>query len=415
MKKQKIFMQVVLQILMLLSFTSSYAQLQKFTLQEREYRFENGKWFTYFEGKIGDEIIPERLIVQLKDKSYIENFDFQRSNIEGISLASPRFLEGFYVLSINSNSSPIEIALTLERTGLFEVLEFDAFGKRHITPSDPIFNQQWNLTKIKMPEAWDISTGNSTIILGIIDSGIKYTHEDIDGNIWVDPTEDRNGNGRPDFYSSSQGGDLDGIDNDGNGYVDDLIGWDFAGGGNNPLPPYSPDNNPDDTDNHGTWVSGISSAQTNNNENGSFKGISGIAGGWGSEKGVSLMVLRDGGFNPILSLTAQAINYAAQNGIKVINISSGFLPSSPDLSVLASAVNSAVNGHGVVIVASAGNSGSTGDPSIKYPAKYSNTIAIGATDQNDVRRSYSSYGPEMDVVHQMVFPQQILLEVILAM
>ena len=228
MKKQKIFIPVTLLILMLLSFTSSYAQLQKFTLQEREYRFENGKWFTFFEGKIGDEIIPERLIVQLKDKSYIENFDFQRLDIEDISLASPRFLEGFYVLSINPKSSPIEIALTLERTGLFEVLEFDAIGKRHITPGDPMFNQQWNLTKVKMPEAWDISTGNSSIILGVIDSGIKYTHEDIDGNIWINPSEDRNGNGLPDFYSYSQGGDLDGIDNDGNGYVDDLIRMGFC-------------------------------------------------------------------------------------------------------------------------------------------------------------------------------------------
>ena len=96
------------------------------------------------------------------------------------------------------------------------------------------------------------------------------------------------------------------------------------------------------------------------NENGSFKGISGIAGGWGIQKGVSLMVLRDGGLNPILSLTAQAIQYAAQNGARVINISSGFLPSNPDLSVLTAAINSAVNGYGVVIVASAGNSGSTG-------------------------------------------------------
>jgi len=246
-----------------------------------------------------------------------------------------------------------------------------------------------------MPQGWDITTGNSSIILGIIDSGTKYTHEDLDGNIWVNPAEDRNGNGRPDFTPYSSGGDLDGIDNDGNGFVDDLIGWDFAGGGNNPQPPFTPDNNPEDTDGHGTNVSGVMSAQTNNSEGGSYRGIAGVAGGWGTSRGASLMVLRDGGYIPFESLTAQAIEYAARNGARVINLSTGY---STDYTVVRNAVNLAVNTYGVVIVASAGNNGQSGDPTPRYPARYSNTICVGATDQNDNRRSYSAYGPEMDVV-----------------
>ncbi len=336
--------------------------------------------------------------MRLKDRGHVENFDFQRLNVSGVSLGSARFLDGFYVLTIAPDRDAFQIASALQASGRFDVLEFDAIGKRHRTPSDPWYSQQWNLPKIQMPQAWNITTGSSSIILGVIDSGTRYTHEDLDGNIWVNSAEDRNGNGRPDFIPVAQGGDLDGIDNDGNGFVDDLIGWDFAGGGNNPQPPFSPDNNPDDTDGHGTNVAGISSAQTHNLESGSYRGIAGVAGGWGTQKGVSLMVLRDGGFNPFLSLTAQAIEYAARNGARAINISSGWGPTEPNLSVLQSAVNFAVNTHGVVIVASAGNNGATGDPSIRFPARYSNTIAVGATDQNDNRRSYSAHGPEMDVV-----------------
>jgi subtilisin family serine protease len=389
--------QVMLIIVALLALTTSdlYAQLQRFTLQNREYRFEGNKSFTFLEGKKGDEIIPQRLIVRLKDRGHVESFDFQQLNINGVSMGSRRFLDGYYVLTISPDRDAFDIASTLERTQLFDVLEFDAIGERHGTPNDPNFGQQWNLPKIRMPQGWDITTGNSSIILGIIDSGTRYTHEDLDANIWVNPAEDRNGNGRPDFTPYSTGGDLDGTDNDGNGFVDDLIGWDFAGGGNNPQPPFTPDNNPEDTDGHGTNVSGVMSAQTNNSEGGSYRGIAGVAGGWGTSRGASLMVLRDGGQIPFESLTAQAIEYAARNGARAINISTGY---TADYTVVRDAVNLAVNTYGVVIVASAGNNGNTGDPTPRYPARYANTICVGATDQTDIRRSYSAYGPQMDVV-----------------
>jgi len=288
------------------------------------------------------------------------------------------------VLAISPNRDPFHIASVLERTDQFGVLEFDAYGTWNETPNDPQYSNQWNLPKIQMDDAWDITAGSSSIILAIIDSGTRYTHEDIDGNVWVNPAEDRNGNGLPDFYSYGDYGDLDGIDNDGNGFVDDLIGWDF----------YQSDNDPDDAYGHGTNVAGVSSAQTDNYENGAYRGIAGVAGGWGTLRGACVMVLRMGNTQPVTSYTAQAIEYAADNGARVINVSSSL----DDLQVLREAVDFAVDTCGVVIVASVGNNGDTGDPSIRYPAKYSKTIAVGATDQNDNRRSYSAYGPEMDVV-----------------
>lgn len=393
--KKNLINSILLFVLIFSTVTSLFAQSRQFTLQTKEYRYEDGNWYTFYEGHKGDKIIPERLIVKLKDKGALENIDFRRYNIKGVSLGSRRFLDGFYVLSIEPGNNPFDIAENLEKLNIFDVMEFDAIGQRHSTPNDPRFNQQWNLTKIKMPDGWDITTGSSSVILSVIDSGIKYTHEDIDGNVWVNSSEDRNGNGRPDFYAYNQGGDLDGIDNDGNGYTDDLVGWDFAGGGNDPQAPYTPDNNPDDTDGHGTNVAGVSSAQTNNYEGGSYKGIAGVAGGWGTQKGASVMILRDGGTQPIVSLTIQAIEYAAENGAKVINISSGFWP---EPAGMYSAINSAVNTSDVIIIVSAGNNGDQQDPSIRYPACYSNTMAVGATDQNDSRRSYSAYGPQLDVM-----------------
>lgn len=371
--------------LLALASSDLYAQVQRFALQNREYRLEGNKWFTFFDGKKGDEIIPQRLIVRLKDRGHVESLDFQRLNIGGVSMGSRRFLDGYYVLAIPAESDPFDVASTLEKTGQFDVLEFDTYGTYDATPNDPNYSQQWNLPKIRLPQGWDITTGSSSVILGIIDSGTRYTHEDLDGNIWVNPPEDRNENGIPDFYPYSQGGDLDGIDNDGNGLVDDLIGWDF----------YQSDNNPDDVYGHGTNVAGVSSAQTNNNEGGAYRGVAGVAGGWGSQKGASVMVLRNGGSAPVASSTAQAIEYAARNAARVVNISSGFWP---EPTGLADAVNLATNTYGVVIVASAGNNGEASDPSPRYPARYSNTICVGATDQSDNRRSYSAYGPQMDVV-----------------
>ncbi len=362
--------------------TQSYAQPQQFSLKGKEYRFENGKWYTFFQGEKGDEIIPQRLVVRQKNRGQMETFDFNQLNLTGISLGSSRFLDGYYVLTIDPDQDPFSIASALEASGEFDILLFDAYGKRQCAPNDAEYSTQWNLPQIQMAIAWNISVGNSSVILAIIDSGIDYDHEDLDGNIWVNPAEDINGNGIPDFFAENEGGDLDGQDAPGdvNNKVDDLIGWDFAGNGNDP----------NDTDGHGTNVAGISSAETNN-----VVGVAGVAGGWETQKGISLMVLRDGNDIPLHASTAQAIDYAAKEGAKIILTTAEF---GADYSDVRNAINLAVNSYDVVVVAGAGNNGGTADPSIVYPAKYSNTIAVGGSDPDDYLYWWSSYGPEMDVV-----------------
>lgn len=375
------------------------AGAQTFQLQGREYRPIEGKWYTFSNGQKGDEIVPDRLIVRLKDRSDLRGFNFARVGIENVDVISDELFGGYYVLKVGAPQDPFAIVTALSRNPLVDYVEFDAIGEFHATPSDPLYPNQWNLPKISMASAWDITTGSNSALLAIIDTGTDYNHEDLDGNIWVNPSEDRNGNGRPDFTPVALGGDLDGIDNDSNGYVDDLVGWDFYSGDNNPWPDSDPG-----VDAHGTAVAGIAAAQTHNYESGSYRGVAGVAGGWGSTSGVKLMILRYYYYSngPYASTTAQSVRYAARNGARVINISSGW---ATDFSYLKSAIDSAANVYGCVLVASAGNIGGNGssDKSIRYPARYSTTIAVGATVQDDSRwvtsgNNGSATGPELDVM-----------------
>jgi len=187
-----------------------------------------------------------------------------------------------------------------------------------------------------MPDAWDITTGSSSVIVAVVDIGTEYTHLDLRNNIWAG------------------------------------IGWDFYDGDNDP--------SPFGTDAHGTEVAGVIIASLNN-----LVGVSGIAGGWGTTKGVSLMVLRAGkgnisGNDIDNAAAAQAIDYAAQHGANVINLSWNSLL--PDMAIQA-AIDSAVTNHNVLIVVSSGNSNKpSGVNTVAFPANLPNTLAVGATFQN---------------------------------
>ena len=201
-------------------------------------------------------------------------------------------------------------------------------------------------------------------------------------------------------------GDINGVDDDNNGRIDDLIGWDFwdylNGGDKDPFPTPvqgQPGENP-----HGTAVAGIAAAQTNNG-----LGIAGVAGGWGSNTGVKLMNLRYYWKNDpptaAASSSALCLQYAYENGADVINMS--FAWRAP-YTYMETACSTAANGYDCVLVAGSGNSGGeySNDKSVRYPAKYDWVIAVGATDHNDSRwvdpdpnSAYGScFGPELDLM-----------------
>ncbi|MCH8011878.1 MAG: S8 family serine peptidase [Candidatus Marinimicrobia bacterium] len=392
-------------IMLLLSMATINAQT--FKLGEREYIQVDGQWYINEDGRIGDQVIPERIVIQLRQNVDITQLDLSSLNLSGLQGIAGPIAENFHVLKVPSNLDPFISAAALSRSIDVVDIEFNALGEWTGTPDDPKWTNQWNLkaSKLNMPAAWDISTGSSSIILAIIDTGFEYEHEDLDGNIWVNPAEDFNGNGRADFYPYYVGGDLDWSDNDNNGMVDDLIGWDFYGDGDPyPLPDYDLL-----IDHHGTAVAGIAAAVTDNGI-----GVAGIAGGWHPTQGVNIMCLRPDFYTvdtgqgleprPYQSSVAGAVTYAYQNGAQVINLSLAY---NNLHSVLTSAINNAVNNHDVVVVCSSGNTGgdeAVGDDwDVKFPASMTNTIAVGATESDDIRwntvtENGSCYGLMLDLM-----------------
>ena len=239
-------------------------------------------------------------------------------------------------------------------------------------PNDYHFTNQWALNNIGQPypvssgtetgtsnadingpEAWDVTTGSTDIIIAVIDTGLDTNHEDLSNNIWINKGEIP--------------GNL--IDDDGNGYIDDSIGWDFS----------DDDNDPSDEHGHGTHCAGIIAAQGNNSV-----GITGI--NWQATiMGVKIFP------NSYWSVCAEAIIYAADNGARVLSDSWG---SSRSSQICQDAINYAYNVKGCVVVFSAGNS-YTETP--MYPAAGENIISVIATDSDDNKADFSSYGTTCDV------------------
>ncbi|MBN1641492.1 MAG: peptidase S8 [Anaerolineae bacterium] len=224
-----------------------------------------------------------------------------------------------------------------------------------VDPNDPHYPSQWALQTVGAPEAWGRTRGDG-VVIAIVDSGIDLTHPDLAPVLWTNAGE------MPD----------NGLDDDGNGYLDDLHGWDYVEG----------DALPADEKGHGTHVAGIAAAATDN--------ATGIAGmGWGG----ALMVVRvldEEGEGDVADV-ADGIRYAAENGAHVINLSLG------GNSIPAGTVDAAVayaQGLGVLVVAAAGNSGWSVP---FYPAAYEGVLGVGATDQQDLKAWFSNYGSYVDV------------------
>ena len=249
--------------------------------------------------------------------------------------------------------------------------EPNGFYEEAVIPDDPYFDELWGLhntgqtggtpdADIDAIETWDIHTGDEDTIIAIIDSGIDYYHEDLSEKIWINHGEDINGNGIVDDE------DFNGIDDDQNGFIDDLRGWDFV---------YN-DNNPNDIRTHGTHCSGTAAALSDNGI-----GISGVC--WNSVI-MAVKVLNDDGQGYWTDI-ADGIVYAADMGADVISMS---IQGQSYSDYLALAVDYALS-KDVVLVACAGNWNSQ---IISYPAGYDGVLSVAATDHNDKKASFSNFG-----------------------
>ena len=252
---------------------------------------------------------------------------------------------------------------------LIEEIEFNYVRQTQaseIIPNDPRFEEQWNLSLIDMPGAWAIEKGDPEVIIAIVDTGFDYTHEDLASQTWINADE------IPD----------NGIDDDNNGYIDDVRGWDFSeppsSDGNGK--PQNGDNDPIDESGHGTHVTGIVGAAVDNDV-----GIAGIA--WNC----TLMPVRGAGVEGIRDdRSAAAVIYAVDNGARIINMSWGGRQRS---FVLRDAVDYAY-ARGVLMVAASGNES---EGASIFPAGYRKVISVAATEQHKQKFYQSNFGAAIDI------------------
>ena len=322
------------------------------------------------------EFVPGELIVRfVPGATAVEQVDTLRDRGAKVERALP--FQRMKLVRLSRGASVHEAAAALERDP--DVLYAEPNYVRELArriPNDPSFVDLWGLdtasdADIDAPEAWDFTTGSEGIVVAVVDTGIAYTHPDLAANIWTSPREV--GNGR---------------DDDGNGFVDDVRGWDFVAEDNAPL----------DEHGHGTHVAGIIGARGDN-----ATGVVGVS--WN----VKLMPLRAANSSGSLSDAdiAAAFRYAGRMGARVVNGSFG----SPGFS---RTLLEAIEAHPeTLFVFAAGNGGADGrgdnnDASPEFPCSYAaaNVVCAAASTQSGDLASFSNFGP---AAVDLVAPGQLIV------
>jgi subtilisin family serine protease len=277
-------------------------------------------------------------------------------------------VSGMEVVAPRAGTSTAQAIAELERSPDVLYAQPDRVRRPAMVATDTQFAFEWGLRKISAPTAWDTTTGDPAVTVAVVDSGMDLAHPDLSPNLWHNAGEVAG----------------DGVDNDADGYVDDVTGWDFAGAhagdaAGDADPSDEVPNDPQAADGHGTHVSGTIGAR-----GGDAAGVAGVA--WGS----ALMPLRvfdnDG-----LSYTSELVKayaYAARKGARIVNASlSGTSFDDAEYDAMSAAT-------GILFVVAAGNSGANNDATPTYPCAYDlpNVICVGATNSADALASFSNYG-----------------------
>jgi len=250
---------------------------------------------------------------------------------------------GYMNISVPHGIDIEDYVSMLDLTGKFEVVEYNTFVEFCGMPNDTYIGNQWYLDRVNVFSAWSITMGSSDVIVGVIDSGVDWEHDDI------------------------------GYGNDGYKNIDESKGWCFHSNTNTTKP----------TDQHGTLVAGVIGAKTNNS-----KWVAGISGGNGSSSGVTMIPISVDGLGG--AFLAEAIIYAVDSGARIINMSLTIW----DSHAINDAIDDAI-ANNVLIVAASGN---YRESTVRYPASHKGVIAVGAINKNDRRSNYSNYGSALNVV-----------------
>ncbi len=281
------------------------------------------------------------------------------------SSASTKELSDFgfdriYVFEVDSNISP-QMILRISKDENVEYVQ--KLGKLTLNslPNDPYLSYQYYLSKTSAIQANEITLGDSSIVIGVIDSGLDFSHPDLQYSFKIN------------FGEYGNGKESNGIDDDNDGYTDNWRGWNFISNNNNP--------EDDNKFSHGSAVTGIISAGYNNGI-----GISSVS------SACKVLVLKAFDENGIgdESNAASAILYAVMKGARVINCSFGDYIYS---NLLRDVIQFAYSKN-IVLICSAGNDGSN---RLHFPSAFDEVISVGSSDDNDFRSSFSSYGVTVDI------------------
>ncbi|MBN1996806.1 S8 family serine peptidase, partial [candidate division KSB1 bacterium] len=351
--------------------------------------------------------IPNEFTVQFKASLSREKMQ-HIIDIYSCPIKKVQWTYGYYTLMVPDGHDPFEMVnLFMAMPEVqFAELSFISFNDYSFDPNDIDYADQWSLNNtgttggtadadIDAREGWDIERGDPDILIVIIDSGVDWHHPDLRGNIAQNLLEDADGDGHTiEPFGGTwifDPGDVNGVDNDGNGEIDDLIGWDFADDDNDPMG--IPLAAWDDDYAHGTCCAGIAAAVTDN--------VAGIAGVAHQCRILPLRINLTSGVN---QNRADAINYAATFTTRYDGVVlSCSWKASGDHTAIHTAMQTAQTA-GCVTCFAAGNSDTT---PINYPARYNECIAVGATSECDERKSGTScdgewwwgsqWGDELDV------------------
>ena len=330
--------------------------------------------------RLPSEYVFGELLIKYKSDSRPAGAPFRQSVEQDIAQIGGKIVSDFSSIGWQQVRLPPEMSVTegLERYRTLpgiEMVQPNFVYHTQVTPNDPRFSELYGLSKIEAPTAWNTTTGSSNVVVADIDLGVDYNHEDLKDNMWRNPGE---------TGLDAQGHDkaTNGIDDDGNGYIDDVYGIDSINHDSDPMD--------DSSFSHGTHTSGTIGATGNNG-----KGVVGV--NWT----VRIMAIKshDAAGNGSSASVIEAFHYAAmmrRRGINVraTNSSWGGAPEAPSFDqALKDAIDDAGNA-GIVNVCAAGNSNNNNDAAPFYPASYisPSIISVAASDSNDNKASFSSYG-----------------------
>ena len=351
------------------SFTASASETRE--LSGHQYVNDDGRWL-YLDATGKRFQVNDRVItVKLAPGTSRGAEEALHEDLGGEVLR--RAITGFIDVEIDAGRDVFEALDAYLASELVEIAEPNTFGEYTIIPDDPSYGTQYQYPITDAEEAWDVTTGDPVAVVAILDSGTEFTHVDLgtgadayqniwlnDGeDAWADPTNPATGNG---------------IDDDGNGYVDDWKGYDFANNNNDGSGPFF----------HGTAVAGCTGAKTNNGT-----GVAGMAGGWNGP-GARLMVGGVGDAAPNGAVLDDAILYAGENGAQVVQMSLSVGPSA----AIDAAIQMVYDVYNMTLICSSGNGGTD---TVGYPSSNPNVIAVGATDAADLRAGFSQHGPDLEV------------------